>query len=74
MHSYELSRANRNEVAFRRDNENAFVAVNRGNPETAINYFANLDVRCHDFNSEQGIRFVCGNRVDIENGKFVEWR
>ena len=52
MHSDELSRSNRNEIAFRRDNENAFFAINRGHPETAVNYFVYPDVRCHDFNSE----------------------
>ena len=52
MHAYELSGANRNEVAFRRNNEYAFVAIIRGSPETAANYFVDPNPRGHDFSSE----------------------
>jgi len=52
MQRYELSRMNLNAVAFGGDNKNAFVVINRGNPETAFNDFVDRGMRCHDFNSE----------------------
>jgi hypothetical protein len=52
VHSDELTRANRNQCAFRRDNENAFFAISRGSPETAVTYFVDPKMRCHDFNAK----------------------
>ena len=52
MHAYELSATNRNEVAFRRNNEHAVVGISRGSPETAANYLVDPNLRGQDFNAE----------------------